>query len=282
VRQLPEGVLDAVIDGVGHGNEAADAARIAGRTLSSSPHEDTVSLVWRCHEALKETRGVVMTLLFLSPSGAMTWVGVGNIEAVIFRCDSTGRVRSNHVVLRGGVVGHRLPPLRAECLTMLPHDTVVLATDGIRPEFSDQFVPGEEPQAIADQIMARLGLVPAIEFLADGISQRWGIPVAVRGTVSGSLPLPVETALYRAAQSDQRRSARAGDARRGSAASVAASHHVHGARRRQGVRSDDGRAGQPRPGRTRPRRDPGTDGGIGRHAATGAAARAGYGVHLTR
>jgi len=49
-------------------------------------------------------------------------------------------------------------------------------------------------------ILDDMGLVPAIEFLADGISQRWGIPVAVRGTVAGSLPLPVETALYRAAQ----------------------------------------------------------------------------------
>jgi phosphoserine phosphatase RsbX len=155
VRQLPEGALVAVIDGVGHGNEAADAARIAGCTLTSSPHEDAVSLVWRCHEELKDTRGVVMTLLFFSPSGAMTWVGVGNIEGVIFRCDPSGRTRANHVVLRGGVIGHRLPPLRAESLTLLPHDTVILATDGIRPEFSDQFVPGDEPQAIADQILAR-------------------------------------------------------------------------------------------------------------------------------
>ncbi|HKH73033.1 MAG TPA: SpoIIE family protein phosphatase [Vicinamibacterales bacterium] len=155
VRQLPEGVLAAVIDGVGHGNEAADAARIAGRTLTSSPHEDTVSLVWRCHEALKETRGVVMTLLFFSLSGAMTWVGVGNVEGVIFRCDASGRTRANHVVLRGGVIGHRLPPLRAESLTLLPHDTVILATDGIRPEFSDEFVPRDEPQAIADQILTR-------------------------------------------------------------------------------------------------------------------------------
>ena len=30
VKPSPEGVLAAVIDGVGHGNEAADAARIAG------------------------------------------------------------------------------------------------------------------------------------------------------------------------------------------------------------------------------------------------------------
>jgi phosphoserine phosphatase RsbX len=155
VRQSPEGVLAAVIDGVGHGDEAAAAARIAGDTLVGSPHEDTVSLVWRCHEALKDTRGVVMTLLFFSPTGAMTWIGIGNIEGVMFRCDSGGRVHSNHVVLRGGVVGHRLPPLRSECLTMLPHDTVVLATDGIRPEFSDDLVPNQEPQAVADRILSQ-------------------------------------------------------------------------------------------------------------------------------
>jgi signal transduction histidine kinase len=49
-------------------------------------------------------------------------------------------------------------------------------------------------------ILDDMGLLPAIEFLAEGISQRWGIPVTVRGTVCGGLPLPVETALYRAAQ----------------------------------------------------------------------------------
>jgi hypothetical protein len=170
---MPEGVLAAVIDGVGHGNEAADAARIAVSTLTSSPPEDTVSLVWRCHEALKETRGVVMTLLCFSPNGAMTCVAVGNIEGVMFRCDASGRTHANHIVLRGGVVGHRLPPLHAERVTLMPHDTVIVATDGIRPEFSDDFVPGEEPQAIADQILARYrkgtddALVLVVRYLGD-------------------------------------------------------------------------------------------------------------------
>jgi len=156
VRQLPEGgVLAAVIDGVGHGNEAAYAARAACRTLNSSPLEDAVSLVWRCHEALKQTRGVVMTLLVLSQSGAMTWMGVGNIEGVLYRSDASGRTQASHVLLRGGVVGDRMPPLRAESVTLQPHDTVILATDGIRPEFSDDLAPGEEPQAIADRILSR-------------------------------------------------------------------------------------------------------------------------------
>ena len=154
VKPSPEGVLAAVIDGIGHGNEAALAARVAGDALTSSPHEDTVSLVWRCHEALKLTRGVVMTLVFFAPGGDMTWVGVGNIEGVIFRCDSAGQISANHIVMRGGVVGHRLPRLEAESVTMLPHDTLVLATDGIRPEFADAFVPGEEPQAAANRILA--------------------------------------------------------------------------------------------------------------------------------
>jgi hypothetical protein len=57
---------------------------------------------------------------------------------------------------------------------MQPHDTIVLATDGIRPEFSDMLVPGDEPQAIADRILARYrkgtddALVLVVRCLGDG------------------------------------------------------------------------------------------------------------------
>jgi signal transduction histidine kinase len=49
-------------------------------------------------------------------------------------------------------------------------------------------------------ILDDLGLVPALEFLADGMSKRWGLPVTVEAATGPSLPAMIETALYRIAQ----------------------------------------------------------------------------------
>lgn len=49
-------------------------------------------------------------------------------------------------------------------------------------------------------ILDDLGLVPALEFLADGISTRTGIPIHVDGSTEGRLDPLVETAIYRVVQ----------------------------------------------------------------------------------
>ena len=49
-------------------------------------------------------------------------------------------------------------------------------------------------------ILDDLGLVPALEFLADGISARTGIPIRVEGSTHGRLDPLVETAIYRVVQ----------------------------------------------------------------------------------
>lgn len=51
------------------------------------------------------------------------------------------------------------------------------------------------PTALAD-----LGLLPALEFLADGVSLRAGITTSVEGSTGGDIPLLVETAVYRIVQ----------------------------------------------------------------------------------
>lgn len=49
-------------------------------------------------------------------------------------------------------------------------------------------------------ILDDLGLLPALEFLAEGVEDRTGIPVRVRGAVRERLPAPIETAVYRIVQ----------------------------------------------------------------------------------
>ena len=46
-------------------------------------------------------------------------------------------------------------------------------------------------------ILEDLGLVPALEFLADSVSKRWGLAVSVNASIDGQVPATVETTLYR-------------------------------------------------------------------------------------
>jgi signal transduction histidine kinase len=49
-------------------------------------------------------------------------------------------------------------------------------------------------------ILDDLGWVPAIRFLADGVSKRANLPIHIEATVSGRFPSAIETALYRVVQ----------------------------------------------------------------------------------
>ena len=72
VQPFPDGVLVAVVDGLGHGKEAATAARMSTGVLARCAAETPTVLVRRCHQALGATRGVVLSveearLLVLQP-----------------------------------------------------------------------------------------------------------------------------------------------------------------------------------------------------------------------
>lgn len=154
VADFPGGALVAVIDGLGHGWEAAAAAREAARVLEERPGELVEELVRRCHEALRKTRGAVMTLAsFDAGRSSMTWTGVGNVEALLLRADRAAEPAREAVLLRGGVVGYQLPQLRATSLGVSPGDTLVMASDGIRSSFAADLRPHEGPQAMADSIL---------------------------------------------------------------------------------------------------------------------------------
>jgi hypothetical protein len=155
VHPLPGGVLLAVVDGLGHGPRAAAAARDAVAILQAHAHEPLVPLVKRCHEALRRTNGVVMTLAaFHSGDNVLTWLGVGNVEGLLVRGDALASPSRDTVLQRGGVVGYQLPPLQTSVLAVNPGDVLIFATDGVRGRFADGLDLDRPPQEIAVEVLA--------------------------------------------------------------------------------------------------------------------------------
>jgi serine phosphatase RsbU (regulator of sigma subunit) len=151
------GVLVAVIDGLGHGPEAALASRVAAATLGDHLGESATALVEHCHVALQRTRGAVLSLAIIDPEGReMTWLGVGNVDATLHRA-GTARSHRESLPHRGGVVGYQLPPLGARTLPLDPGDTLVFATDGIASTFNGESPIGWHPQDAADHILRVYG-----------------------------------------------------------------------------------------------------------------------------
>jgi len=158
VQPFSNGVLVSVVDGLGHGPEAAAVAKSAVAILKDYAHEPVISLLKRCHERLMRTRGVVMNLAsFNGQDNTMTWLGVGNVEGLLIRADAQAGPAWESILVRGGVVGHQLPPLRASVIPVARGDMLVFATDGIRSGFAEGLALSDPPQQIADRILAQYG-----------------------------------------------------------------------------------------------------------------------------
>jgi len=153
-------VLVAVVDGLGHGAEAATAAQAAVAALERHSTESPMRLIERCHRALQGTRGAVMSVAVLGrPDRSMTWLGVGNVEGLLLHGDGAARSgsRRESLATRGGIVGSELPRLHPTVLPVARGDLLIFSTDGIREGFADGLSPEAAPQHLADQILARHG-----------------------------------------------------------------------------------------------------------------------------
>lgn len=164
LKQYPEGVLIAVVDGVGHGPDAAVAARLTAQILEGySCGDPLIELLEKCHDRLRGTRGAVVSLAVLDAChNTITWLGVGNIEGLLLRNllrnGSTDTKQQETLLSRAGVIGHQLPRLALDTLPLYPGDTIIFATDGIRPEFADKVETGASPILIANDILERHAL----------------------------------------------------------------------------------------------------------------------------
>lgn len=153
VRILDNRTIIAVLDGLGHGPEAAEAARRGVALIQQSSTTDVVTLVRECHDGLRGTRGVVMSVAMVDGlAQTMTWIGVGNVRGHLWS-DRSPAPRS--LLLRSGVIGSFLPQLRAAAVPLNEGDTLVFTTDGVGAAIDERLLRGNSLQATAERILAR-------------------------------------------------------------------------------------------------------------------------------
>jgi phosphoserine phosphatase RsbX len=147
------GMIFAVIDGLGHGQAAAAAADMAVAILERHAGEPLVEIIRHCHRALRETRGVAMSLAAFNVEDAiLTWIGVGNVEGTLLHRDPG--LPPDKLLLRNGVVGSHLPTLRTEALAVLPGDILTMVTDGVTAEHVLGVAMDARIESMADGILA--------------------------------------------------------------------------------------------------------------------------------
>jgi len=156
IKRVGKGTLIAVVDGLGHGEDAASAAHAAVGALDRYAREPLADLVKRSREALVGLRGVVLGLAYLDPQAAhMTWLGIGNIGGILLRADSGGRPSRITLVPNAGFIGGEQTHPTTRSVPLALGDTVVLYSDGIRDGFADSLVLANSPQEIADFVITR-------------------------------------------------------------------------------------------------------------------------------
>jgi negative regulator of sigma-B (phosphoserine phosphatase) len=150
------GGLAVVIDGLGHGDEAADASAIAAKVIQEHADDAPEALLARCHEALRRSRGVVLTAAWFDLVDLeISLAGVGNVEARLVRGDAGYGARHDSALVLGGVVGYNLPAVRPSCTDLRAGDAVAFATDGIDADYSASLTPGLTAQRLAERILER-------------------------------------------------------------------------------------------------------------------------------
>ncbi len=155
VKNYRDKILLAAIDGLGHGREAMVASKRAWEVLNTFTGQSLISMIETCHRELKRTRGVVISLALIDIwEHTMTWTGVGNVEGVLCRADQKEYLGKENIILRGGVVGYKLPFIKATMVPITEGDTLIFTTDGIQRNYIEYVNVRKSPSEIVRDIAA--------------------------------------------------------------------------------------------------------------------------------
>jgi anti-sigma regulatory factor (Ser/Thr protein kinase) len=127
-----------VVDGSGHGLQAARAAEVATATFIGHLDYDCPRLVQTIHRALAPTRGAAVAVARVdAANGLIRYVGVGNICAATI---SGGEIR--RMVSHNGTAGHIAPRIQEFAYPFVGAPVVIMHSDGLTARWSLDAYPG--------------------------------------------------------------------------------------------------------------------------------------------
>lgn len=137
-QQTPERTAVMVVDGLGHGYEASEAAQEAVATFRKRPEAAPGDMLGYLHDALKKTRGAVASVTEIRPrAGTLVYAGVGNISAVVLE---GGATRS--LVSHNGTLGATISKIQEFTSDWKAGSILVLHSDGLTTKWDLQPYPG--------------------------------------------------------------------------------------------------------------------------------------------
>ena len=133
-------LLVFLVDGLGHGPMAAEAARLAVASIRKHAALKPAQAMEMLHDALRPTRGAAAAIILLQPERELAvFCGVGNISASVH---FHGKPRS--MVSHNGILGHQVRKLQ-EFQYPFPRNALLLAhSDGLATHWDLAAYPGLE------------------------------------------------------------------------------------------------------------------------------------------
>ncbi len=127
-----------VVDGLGHGPQAAAAADAALAIFVQRPSDSAPDLIAAVHNGLRSTRGAAIAVAIIDPRhGVVHYCGLGNIVAAVI-----GDQGARRMVSQNGTAGQGGPRITSFTYPWDPASVLLMHTDGIQTRWDLDRYPG--------------------------------------------------------------------------------------------------------------------------------------------
>ncbi len=137
ISETEEFCFIGLIDALGHGSAAFEAASSAREYLINNFTPDPSMLIKGMHNALKGSRGAVAAVAVIEKKNKkIIYSGIGNITTRIF-----GR-NNRKFIPKDGIIGYNIPRPVERSSFLEPGDVLVMYSDGVHESFDLLECPG--------------------------------------------------------------------------------------------------------------------------------------------